>query len=769
MDDEWDDSGLVPTDLILNSAAGLAEFDPLSGTVPLIHFSVKQILEADHPEVLSQRHATVSKICLTYMSSPEFHSDHALAYDQIADWLLQRPFLGYCAENWGLHARAAPESAVLSSILKTLKTDGISSTAFIILYAVKWEMIDSCPNDASICHLAAFLGLSETLRAMLDAGTQADVYDECLRTPLYLAASCGHVESTKLLLNSKAKVTDRYKPERRDHYWQMSEKWWLPPWARSDKVGQAVKAAAESGHLQVMKMLCEAGANRNCSSGVHGSPLEAAVFNGRIEVVEWLLQRTTVGEKALNTAMYNSNAEMLEMLVSKVDHDAKTQKATEYSFRDADPGHFVDALYAAALLNRTSCAEVLLRHGDSANGYTSGIYRTPIQAAASQNHFEMLLPFVEAGADINDLSMEYISTLDRFAHFRLFTAESKRKVLRRTVSKCKDVVSQEIRMLTGNPELKKPSTFAVSRLEPDDPENLQGYEIKEKDVRFYEVQNRIAPSLSRRTQNMPRIGTSSWYSMMGDPDKHGSALQVAAFAGHIETVDELLKLGAEVNLFGGCYGTVLQAAAAGGHLSVVHQLVEHGACLTTLTGFYGNPLTAAAARGHLGVVKYLLSRGANPKARGGEYEYALSAAARNGSMDICHILLSADADVNTYGGVYGYAIQAACIGIPWSSFEERATTFAQEEWEARRTSRELEYFFQSVRDGNIFSNVRTEAMYKTMLQRAVGGPFQNAQAMFIAVNSCGLGDAQARVNDLLLHASEHYGQQLEVLETLLDR
>jgi ankyrin repeat protein len=743
MDDQWDDSGLIPADIILNSAAGLVEFDPLSGTITLIHFSVKEILEADYPEALSQKHAIISKTCMTYMKFPEFQSDHMLAYDQIAEWLLQKPFLGYCAENWGLHARAAPESAVLSSILKAFKSDEASSTAFMILYAVKWEMIDSCPKDASICHLAAFFDLSETLRTMLASGTPVDVYDEYFRTPLYLAASSGHLESTMLLLDSKAAVTGRFKPEDSDYTWQTSKDWWLPPWARSDKTGDAVEAAAEFGHQQVVKMLCEAGADFRYSSGIHGTPLEAASFNGRIEVVKWLLQRTTVGVRALNAAVYNGNAEILEMLVNKIENDANTKEEREDGYWDPTSGILGLALYAAALLNRTNCAEVLLRHNVSASSRTEGMYRTPMQAAASQNHLTMLLRFAGAGADINDLDLEYVSNFDRVAHLRIFN---------------------------GLGEDEASSTFATSQIQQVDPKTLDGYQMEEEDIRFYQVQTRRARSLSRTVPEShdatdPEFGAALYRSYKAD--RHGSALQAASFSGHEETVAELLNLSVEVNLFGGYYGTALQAAAAGGHLTVVQQLVEHGAYLTTLTGFYGNPLTAAAARGHLSVVQHLLDRGANPKARGGEYGYALSAAARNGSVEICQILLSAGADVNAYGGAYAYALQAACIGIPRSSFEERAATFAQKAWKARRTPRELEDFFQSIRDAKAFSNVRTEAVYGTMLQRAAGGAFGNAQAMFI--DRRGLGGGQSRVNELLVHATEHCDQQLKVLQLLLDQ
>jgi hypothetical protein len=92
--------------------------------------------------------------------------------------------------------------------------------------------------------------------------------------------------------------------------------------------------------------------------------------------------------------------------------------------------------------------------------------------------------------------------------------------------------------------------------------------------------------------------------------------------------------------------------------------------------------------------------------------------------------------------------------------------FACEEWKVRRTPRELEDFFQSIRDSNHRSNIRTKAVYGTMLKRVAGGLFGKTQNMFI--NKSGYGDGGNRVNKFLQHVADSYEQHLKVVQLLLE-
>lgn len=72
-----------------------------------------------------------------------------------------------------------------------------------------------------------------------------------------------------------------------------------------------------------------------------------------------------------------------------------------------------------------------------------------------------------------------------------------------------------------------------------------------------------------------------------------TALQAAAFEGHEEIVEALLKEGRDPNATGGYFGTVLQAAAAGGFPWVVQRLLDAGADPNITGGVFKTALNAS--------------------------------------------------------------------------------------------------------------------------------------------------------------------------------
>jgi hypothetical protein len=145
-------------------------------------------------------------------------------------------------------------------------------------------------------------------------------------------------------------------------------------------------------------------------------------------------------------------------------------------------------------------------------------------------------------------------------------------------------------------------------------------------------------------------------------DLIGSSLYYASFLGLETVVDELLRIGVDVNAQGGYYGNALQAASDGGHEKVVSMLIERGADVNAQGGQYGNVLQAASDKGHEKVVSMLIERGADVNAQGGYYGNALQAASVGGHEKVVSMLIERGADVNDQGGYYGNALQAASVG-----------------------------------------------------------------------------------------------------------
>ena len=101
------------------------------------------------------------------------------------------------------------------------------------------------------------------------------------------------------------------------------------------------------------------------------------------------------------------------------------------------------------------------------------------------------------------------------------------------------------------------------------------------------------------------------------PQGHWTGLHLAAFAGDVSAVEQLLHAGARVEQRshhpGGCDGcTALHAAAAAGHPDVVAALLAWGANPHARDEVGMTALHIAAARGDDQTTRLLLKRGARP-------------------------------------------------------------------------------------------------------------------------------------------------------------
>ncbi|KAJ7693073.1 ankyrin repeat-containing domain protein [Mycena rosella] len=142
----------------------------------------------------------------------------------------------------------------------------------------------------------------------------------------------------------------------------------------------------------------------------------------------------------------------------------------------------------------------------------------------------------------------------------------------------------------------------------------------------------------------------------------GYALQAASFNGHGQIVRLLIEKGADVNGPGGQgWGSAIEAASANGHKAVVQLLIEKGADVNVQGGEWANAVQGASFNGHHSVVQMLLESGASGNAQGGFYGNALQGASMNGYVPIVQLLLDHGVDVNMQGGHFGNALQAASM------------------------------------------------------------------------------------------------------------
>ncbi len=129
-------------------------------------------------------------------------------------------------------------------------------------------------------------------------------------------------------------------------------------------------------------------------------------------------------------------------------------------------------------------------------------------------------------------------------------------------------------------------------------------------------------------------------------DNNGNtALMEAAYGGDAGIVQQLLKApGIDVNKQDSNGITALMEAAYGGHVEIVRELLADGAEVNKQNNSGVTALMVAARWGHAGIVRELLADGAEVNKQNNSGVTALMLAAQWGHADIVRLLLEAGAD-----------------------------------------------------------------------------------------------------------------------------
>ena len=128
--------------------------------------------------------------------------------------------------------------------------------------------------------------------------------------------------------------------------------------------------------------------------------------------------------------------------------------------------------------------------------------------------------------------------------------------------------------------------------------------------------------------------------------KGGTALMLAAFAGHSQIVKALLDGGANPNQAAANDLTALMAAAVAGHTQIVKALLDSGANPNQAGDNDSTALMSAAFVGHSQITKMLLDGGANPNQTSIYGLTALMSAAIAGHSQTAKVLLDGGANPN---------------------------------------------------------------------------------------------------------------------------
>ncbi|KAJ7247552.1 ectomycorrhiza-induced ankyrin-domain/NACHT-domain-containing protein [Mycena rebaudengoi] len=571
-------------------------------TLKLAHSSVKEYflqatrlrLSGDCEISEQAAHHLLARTCIAYLCS----FDHVFK----SDVDLQRyPLTLYAVGNWVFHLKLCDDIGLdkCGSPEKWHKHIGSQQVMIPTSRAGQDVDVPKVPSHTTELIDAAMQLLQPESTQYTTLLNLYDVEGLCLRyrfeqaeatsslPPLYVAASLGIGQIVWGLLDQGADLN-----------------------AQCGRLGNALQAAAYQGHIEIAHLLLENGADVNAQGGKYGNALQAASRGGHIEIAHLLLESGAVvnaqGGKygnALRAASLRGRHISICSLLLESGADVNEQG-----------GEYGNLLQATSNGGHIEIVRLLLGSGAVVNAQ-GGKYGNALQAASYRGHIEIACLLLESGADVNAEGGDYGNALQAAAN-------------------------------GGH------INIAHLLLENGADVNAQGGTYG----------NALQAASYRGHIEIAHLLLDSGTDVNAQGGLFANALYAASRGGHIEIVRLLLESGGDVNAQGGIYGNPLQAASHEGHIQIAHLLLERGADVNMEAGDYGNPLQAASYRGDIEIARLLIESGGDVNAQGGIYGNPLQAASHEGHIQIARLLLERGADVNAQGGKYGNALKAASLG-----------------------------------------------------------------------------------------------------------
>lgn len=592
----------------------------------LAHLSVKEYLIQyscpEFPLIGIDASISIVRTCLSYLTG-------VFPYDSASNLKAEFPFVTVAVFACMRHINAVEESPeTVFAMADYLGTD-YPSRLFGIPFPCSPPMLHSEDIQTSSLHLACYLGLRATTKALILRGADVDCRNSEWygMSPLEIASYLDQVESVQLLLDAGAS----------------------PDTTGSEVHGSAFRISCQQGNRMIAKLLAEKGPDINRLEGkddMRKSPLQIAIANRDAELTQLLLDMgVNVNADcgyygtALQTAARSGFAEYVAILLQ---HGADV---------NAKVGACGDALQAAAEAGHKDTVQLLLDKGADANAPNETSYGCALQAAIQLNHLDVVNILLERGADVSAKGGVYEHAL------QAAVAEGHEDIVKLLLRRGADVNAQGGKF--GNALYA-----AVSEGGQDIIELLMdaGANVNAQGG-LYRSALTVAciRELPKTTDYLLDKGANANASFPG----LGNALQVfmARRFSHwnlksTSILKSLLEAGAEVQSQTALNRNALQLAVQRAHLEPIKLLLSHGADANILydasrAHFKHSLLIESLFKSQLDIAQELLQFGADPNAKTSRYlpgQTALHLAMDKDFQDVVRLLLQKGADANQLSG-----------------------------------------------------------------------------------------------------------------------
>ena len=307
------------------------------------------------------------------------------------------PLLAYSILHWVEHAKliqpADTETRALVNLIDEFfsrETSLCYATYLRCYHAISPDHLDRYGKRKRIRPIifASSHGLIDNIFKLIQQEVNVNVIDPEFGhgTALVAASAKGHVNIVQLLLESGADVNLKN--------------------GKSSRYGSALVAASAEGHANIVQLLLESGADVNLKIeelSRYGSAFVAASAEGHANIVQLLLESgADVNLKnehsldygtALEAASAQGHANIVQLLL---------ESGADVNL-ECESRHYLSALVTASAEGHASIVQLLLESGANVNfkNEHSLDYGTALVAASAEGHANIVQLLLESGADVN--------------------------------------------------------------------------------------------------------------------------------------------------------------------------------------------------------------------------------------------------------------------------------------------------------------------------------------------------------------------------------
>ena len=218
--------------------------------------------------------------------------------------------------------------------------------------------------------LASLNGHTETVSLLLQNGAHVNMQNNQGSSPLLLASINGHTETVSLLLQNGAHVN-----------------------MKKNKGWTSLMLASQNGHTETVLLLLQNGAHVNMQNYERSSSLMLASLNGHTETVSLLLQngahvnmKKNEGWTSLMLASQNGHTETVLLLL---------QNGAHVNMQDND------GRSSLMLTNSLTCSQLLISSGTDMNLLSTTTRLTALAMAIVRGNTDIALHLIDCGADMS--------------------------------------------------------------------------------------------------------------------------------------------------------------------------------------------------------------------------------------------------------------------------------------------------------------------------------------------------------------------------------